>query len=113
VFDGTLDVASHTNLQANLAVDTDTLYVNSSTKRTGFNNAAPGATVHISATDAIVIPVGTNAQRVDITGAIRYNTDNATFEGYKGTWGSLGGVVDVDQDTKLPLKMLLVMIMIN
>ena len=47
----------------------------------------------------LYIPVGNTAQRVDITGAIRYNTQISTFEGYSGTWGSLGGVIDVDQDT--------------
>jgi len=98
---GALDVQGATNLQANLAVDTDTLFVNASTDRVGINNAAPSTSLHITGTDGLVIPVGTNAQRVDVTGAIRYNTENSTFEGYKGTWGSLGGVVDVDQDTKI------------
>jgi cytoskeletal protein CcmA (bactofilin family) len=99
--DGTMNVQGVATLQNNLVVDTDTLFVNATTDRVGINNAAPATTLHLTGTDAIVIPVGTNAQRVDVTGAIRYNTDNSTFEGYKGTWGSLGGVVDVDQDTKI------------
>ena len=65
----------------------------------GVNVVNPQYSLHINSTDAIIIPVGTNAQRVDVTGAIRYNSEIETFEGYKGTWGSLGGVIDVDQDT--------------
>ena len=65
----------------------------------GIGITNPSTNFHIDSTDAIVIPVGTSAQRVDVTGAIRYNSDNSTFEGFKGTWGSLGGVIDVDQDT--------------
>ena len=65
----------------------------------GIGITNPSTNFHIGTTDGIVIPVGTSAQRVDVTGAIRFNTDNSTFEGFKGTWGSLGGIVDVDQDT--------------
>ena len=55
-------------------------------------------------TDAIKLPVGGTGQRPTganlITGAVRYNSDDLTFEGYDGAnWGSLGGVKDVDQDT--------------
>ena len=97
--DGTLNVQDVATFQNDLVVDTNTLFVNASTDRVGINNASPETTLHLTGTDGLVIPVGTNAQRVDVTGIIRYNTDNSTFEGYKGTWGSLGGVIDVDQDT--------------
>ena len=54
-------------------------------------------------TDSIKIPVGTTANRpgVPASGMIRYNTSTSQFEGYGpgGSWGSLGGVMDVDQDT--------------
>ena len=56
----------------------------------------------ISSTGAIVLPVGTVADRpvAPAQGMMRYNSDDTTFEGYDGTaWGSLGGVKDVDQDT--------------
>jgi hypothetical protein len=96
-----LDVVGVATFASDLAVDTDTLFVDVSEDRVGINNAAPAVTLHLTGTDGLVIPVGTNAQRTDVVGAIRYNTDNSTFEGYKGTWGSLGGVVDVDQDTKI------------
>jgi len=57
---------------------------------------------------ALKLPVGTTAQRPGETGVyenvaqgqVRYNTTDNTFEGYDGTnWGSLGGVIDADQDT--------------
>ena len=39
------------------------------------------------------IPAGTTAQRPAsaITGMIRYNSEIDSFEGYDGSWGSLGG----------------------
>lgn len=54
--------------------------------------------VSIVGTNGIVIPVGTTAQRApSVQGAVRYNTDTSSFEGYTGsTWGSLGGVKSVD-----------------
>ena len=56
-------------------------------------------------TNSIQIPVGTEAQKdpvgTAVTGQIRFNTTNSTFEGFGsgGQWGSLGGVKDVDGDT--------------
>jgi hypothetical protein len=61
--------------------------------------------VIFDSTNSIQIPVGTTTQRdpvgTAVTGQIRYNTTNDTFEGYGpgGYWGSLGGVKDVDGDT--------------
>ena len=54
--------------------------------------------VQIVGTNGLIIPVGTTAQiGPNIQGAIRYNTDKSSFEGYSGTnWGSLGGVKSVD-----------------
>ena len=51
----------------------------------------------------IVVPVGTTAQRGHaIQGGMRYNTTTSSFEGYSGsTWAGLGGLIDVDQDTKI------------
>ena len=55
-----------------------------------------------SATGAIQMPVGTTAQRNAVQGAIRYNTEQSQFEGYSGSsWAGLGGLIDVDQDTKI------------
>ena len=55
------------------------------------------------------LPVGnTNARPITINelqsaGYIRYNTDNSQFEGYGpgDSWGSLGGVINVAQNTKI------------
>ena len=46
-----------------------------------------------SSTGAALIPVGTTAQRpTPATGHLRYNSDEASFEGYNGTeWGAIGG----------------------
>lgn len=49
---------------------------------------------------SLTIPVGNNDSRVNIQGNIRYSTQLSSFEGFDGTnWGSLGGVIDIDQDT--------------
>ena len=62
----------------------------------------------INATNAIRLPKGTSAQRPVQNGAdpsykgiIRYNAEQDQFEGFGAgnSWGSLGGVKDVDQDT--------------
>ena len=54
-------------------------------------------------TDAIKIPKGSTLQRPSQLekGYIRYNTSLDQFEGYGAgnSWGTLGGVTDVDQDT--------------
>ncbi|CAB4167278.1 hypothetical protein UFOVP1666_54 [uncultured Caudovirales phage] len=57
--------------------------------------------VEIVGTNALIIPVGTTGQRAPgTTGAIRYNSDSAQFEGYAASdWSSLGGVRSVDGQT--------------
>jgi len=59
--------------------------------------------LNIIGTGALKIPVGTTANRpISVQGQIRYNTTDGQFEGYDGTaWSGLGGVIDVDQDTKI------------
>lgn len=51
--------------------------------------------------DGLVIPAGSTAERpTPIEGHVRFNTDLTSFEGYNGEgWGTLGGVIDIDQDT--------------
>ena len=68
----------------------------------GINTNNPNGNFHIYGNDGLIIPVGNNSQRGNNNlGKIRYNTDNEQFEGYGAgnTWGSLGGVTDVNQDT--------------
>ena len=68
--------------------------------KVGVGTTTPSTTLHLSGTDALVIPVGDTSQRVGVKGAIRYNNQDSTFEGYDGSyWGSLGGVKDIDQNT--------------
>jgi hypothetical protein len=57
--------------------------------------------VTITGTNALILPVGTTAQRApNVQGGVRFNTTTSSFEGFDGAnWGSLGGVKDVDQDT--------------
>lgn len=59
----------------------------------GVGTATPAVKFAVSSTDAILVPVGTTAQRpTGATGYIRYNSDTGGFEGYSGSsWGSLGG----------------------
>ena len=53
--------------------------------------------------NVIKLPSGTTSQRPASIerGVVRYNTTTDQFEGYGAgnAWGSLGGVIDVDQDT--------------
>ena len=53
--------------------------------------------------NVIKLPSGTTNQRPTSIekGVVRYNTTTDQFEGYGAgnAWGSLGGVIDVDQDT--------------
>ena len=69
----------------------------------GIGTSDPGATLHISSTGAMIIPVGTTTNRNELVasaGMVRFNSSDTTFEGYDGAnWGTLGGVKDVDQDT--------------
>ena len=59
--------------------------------------------VEIKGTSSLVVPVGDNNQKgAPKQGSIRYNTSDSQFEGYNGAqWGGLGGVKDVDQDTRI------------
>ena len=63
--------------------------------KVGIGTTAPAASLDIDATDAIIIPKGTDAQRDALTGEagmLRFNTTDNEFEGYDGTeWGAIGG----------------------
>ncbi|MDA2936507.1 hypothetical protein MYX06_04795, partial [Patescibacteria group bacterium AH-259-L05] len=67
----------------------------------GIGTTSPATALHISAVDGLIIPVGTTGERTGtpVIGTIRYNSSTSQFEGYGAAWGSLGGVIDVDQDT--------------
>jgi len=90
-----------------LNVDNVTINGNdvSTTNSNGNLTLTPNGTgiVDINKTDGFKVPVGSTAQRAGspVAGQIRYNSTLSTFEGYGSAWGSLGGVIDVDQDTKI------------
>jgi hypothetical protein len=82
------------------------LFWDSANNRFGVGTSSPAVTVSISATDAILLPVGTTGQRpTGATGYLRFNTTTAAFEGYNGTaWTSVGGAnVTNDTATATPL----------
>lgn len=76
--------------------------------RVGVYNSNPQVALEVNSTDAILIPRGATGQRpvVASPGQIRYNTTLNTFEGYGAgnTWGSLGGVKDVNMDTYVSVE---------
>lgn len=62
-----------------------------------------GKKVIVDTNTSIVIPSGSTLDRgIALQGSIRYNTTDNQFEGYNGLqWTGLGGVIDVNQDTKI------------
>lgn len=78
---------------ANTKFDTKVLVVDGASDRVGVNTTSPSVSLEISANDAILIPIGTTAQRpTGANGSFRYNTDDKQFEGYaNGAWGALAG----------------------
>jgi len=75
-----------------------------STDTNGNINLDPNGTgnVVVEGTNSMVLPVGTTVERdaSPTQGGVRYNTTTSSFEGYSGSaWGSLGGLIDIDQDT--------------
>lgn len=69
------------------------LFWDNTNNRLGIGTSSPAVSLAISATDAILAPVGTTAQRpTGATGYIRYNTTLSQFEGYGASaWGAIGG----------------------
>ena len=91
-----------------LLVDNVTIDGNdiSTTNSNGNLTLTPNGTgsVVINKNDGFRLPVGNTSQRLasPTSGQIRYNSQIAAFEGYAASsWGTLGGVIDVDQDTKI------------
>jgi len=66
---------------------------------------SPATNLNMSATNNLGLPVGTNVQRKDNVGDLRYNTDIGIFEGYSGGNVSFdGSVYDTDRDTYIDLS---------
>jgi len=107
----TLSVSENTTLQQELYVTGDSSF-NANVFVSGNMgiNAQPNNDIvlDISASNAIRLPKGQNADRpvqngddASYKGLIRYNSEQDQFEGFGAgnSWGSLGGVKDIDQDT--------------
>lgn len=65
-------------------------------------NPSGAGRVLIGGYSFLKVPVGNTPERGSnpITGAIRFNSQIQSFEGYQGTaWSSLGGIKDIDGDT--------------
>jgi hypothetical protein len=89
-----VEVGGELTVSGNVAVDTDTLFVDSVNDRVGVGTNAPGAELHVAGTGAIVVPSGTTAQQpTGVAGMIRFNTTTSKVEYHTGTtWSGIGGV---------------------
>ena len=105
--EGYIEELSSTNITASgdisgSGISTGSLAHLHVTNNIGVGTLSPLATVHISASDGLIIPVGNTSQRSSdaVIGEIRFNTQLQSYEGYDGNnWGTLGGMTDVDKDT--------------
>ena len=93
-----------------LAFETTLLVLDVTNSRVGVGTASPATSLHISATDALRLPSGNTAQRPGspANGDIRYNSTEATIEGYAGSaWANLASgtqLKDADEDTKIDVE---------
>jgi len=93
-----------------LTFETNLLALDVSNSRVGVGTASPATTLHVSATDAVRLPSGSDAQRpgTPANGDIRYNTDQTTIEGYaNGAWANLASgtqLKDADEDTSVNVE---------
>jgi len=92
---GTLGVAGNTTLSADLAVNGNTTLGNASsdTITLNANTANVPNNLNFNGTGSITLPNGTTGERpTPVTGMVRYNSTEGTFEGYSnGAWGAIGG----------------------
>lgn len=71
--------------------------------RLGVGNVAPAVSVHITANDAVLFPVGNTSQRpAGSNGMFRYNSETGAFEGYvSGSWGGISSFTGGTLTSKL------------
>jgi len=111
VLSSTLNVSKDVTLGDQLIVSGDvsmnkSLFVD---ENIGIGIHNPIVSLDVSSNNAIRIPRGTTDERPTTSGEateggyIRYNMTNHQFEGYGpgNSWGSLGGVINVAQNTKI------------
>ena len=83
-------VKKNLNIGGNLNISNGSFFVNRDgniqTTKVGIGTETPRSSFDIQATDGIILPQGTYADRNNITtpvnGMIRYNTEDNFFEGY-------------------------------
>jgi predicted acyltransferase (DUF342 family) len=96
------DISANTNLYLGGDASLNSkLFVSGQTKLgTVYNSGVP---LYVDGSGAMRIPVGTTENRPSTDpGLIRFNTTDATFEGYDGSnWGSLGGVSNSDKSSRI------------
>lgn len=80
--DGGLVLYSADKIRIQNSAGTDVLTVIGS--EVGIGTSGPGAKLHVSGTDGIIVPIGTTGERVATQGMVRYNTTTSKFEGYTG-----------------------------
>jgi len=103
------DYEQETAADAWLVTRTDDIYLGNDYSKVGIGTDNPNVSLDVSyRTDAIKLPKGDTTARnaigassLEDQGLIRYNTELQQFEGFGAgnAWGSLGGVIDIDQDT--------------
>ena len=99
VFEGTINMNGVVSMN-------ESLFVN---ENIGIGISNPIVSLDVSSNNAIRIPRGTTDERPTTSGEateggyIRYNMTTHQFEGYGpgNSWGSLGGVINVAQNTKI------------
>ena len=92
-----------------LSTENNDIYLGDDYSKVGIGTSTPNVSLDVSyRTDAIKLPKGDTTARnaigassLEDQGLIRYNTELQQFEGFGAgnAWGSLGGVIDIDQDT--------------
>jgi hypothetical protein len=90
-----LAASGNTALTGDLSVNGNTTLGNASsdTITLNANTANVPNNLNFSGTGSITLPNGTTGQRpTPVTGMVRYNSTEGTFEGYSnGAWGAIGG----------------------
>lgn len=84
-----LDAADDVQIMVN---GTEYVRFEGTTQRVGIGTTVPDVSLHIDETDAIIIPVGTTAQRpgTPANGMFRFNSTLNGLEFYDGAWQGIG-----------------------
>ena len=87
-----LTIGGVKTFSSNLQVGTANLFVDTTTSKIGIGTDTPLATLDVNATDAIIVPNGTTAERPSsaVAGMLRYNSTTGYFETYTSSgWSSI------------------------